>query len=555
MQMKKNVMIKTVATSFIFMALVVAWLWHRESIAWSCGSENGSVTATLKSNGTLFISGNGKMEDYQSHKDAPWHNYCDKITRVVIGKDVVYIGVNAFSGLVRLRSVTFKGINTNISEYDLDNRSLFGIYKIEGVGAYCRNSSLIWSKRGGNTIIKLDPPVSSSAGEMVIMDGDGAMPLTPALITITRDMIYFDNQFVEFTENVRNILKDHQPIMKLYKEINSRRVTEEDITILRFVDLLRFGGVTVLADRDTEYGILLKVLDTYFPYHRTTGYNVNYIDIDFAVTVAGTMRPAVINNMKLPELQKDGRRVYYRERTVRPKEKKDRNNTTNCDCKSWSFRQCWDIYHYFEQADVRYYTEISEYSYLDRRAESKSNCGNDSTSRRCDRGEWFVNDEKMLRGALIVYDSIIRIAARGDRKSDIRYKNTANNEDFASNLHVLDTNGNVIKYMYLKTGEMLINANGYPVKSVSVGDTLFTLTNPHRQIVVSNKNKFESKPLLVIDELRHRLTFIRNDHCEYAVDANEIIIVAEDHIKYETIIMAMDAARAAGMSVISFAKL
>ena len=72
----------------------------------TCGD---NLTWTLDGDGTLTISGTGKMEDYYlSNNDttAPWGENCSLIKSVVISDGVTRIGYYAFSGCSSLTSVT-----------------------------------------------------------------------------------------------------------------------------------------------------------------------------------------------------------------------------------------------------------------------------------------------------------------------------------------------------------------------------------------------------------------------------------------------------------------
>ena len=78
------------------------------AIGGDCGAEGHESEVTWKlQNGTLTISGKGKMADYINLNDIPWVNYRDNINGIVIEKDVESIGEDAFSGCTGLTSVTF----------------------------------------------------------------------------------------------------------------------------------------------------------------------------------------------------------------------------------------------------------------------------------------------------------------------------------------------------------------------------------------------------------------------------------------------------------------
>ncbi|MCL2689435.1 MAG: biopolymer transporter ExbD [Chitinispirillia bacterium] len=121
-------------------------------------------------------------------------------------------------------------------------------------------------------------------------------------------------------------------------------------------------------------------------------------------------------------------------------------------------------------------------------------------------------------------------------------------------LYATDENRNIINSMYTKFGEMLTNVDGNPMQSVSVGDTVFALTNPRRRIIVSNPAEFESKPLSAYDELKNRLMKIKERYRD-ADDADDLIIAAENEVIFDKIVQIMDAARGAEFPNISIAKL
>ena len=81
-------------------------------ITYDCGKNGDKVTATLDTvTGTLTISGNGEMADYNSHYNQPWANQRSSIKKVVIGDEVTSIGDNAFSYC------------TNLIDADMSNAS------------------------------------------------------------------------------------------------------------------------------------------------------------------------------------------------------------------------------------------------------------------------------------------------------------------------------------------------------------------------------------------------------------------------------------------------
>ncbi|MBD3419376.1 MAG: hypothetical protein GF398_04580 [Chitinivibrionales bacterium] len=113
---------------------------------------------------------------------------------------------------------------------------------------------------------------------------------------------------------------------------------------------------------------------------------------------------------------------------------------------------------------------------------------------------------------------------------------------------------NIKKVLYTNYGEMLTDAQNKPVEEVSVGDSVYALSNPRRLIVVKDPSEFSLKSMSVYDELRNRLMNVKERFKE-ADDGDDIIIAAENEVLYDKIIQIMDAARLADFPNISIAKL
>lgn len=121
-------------------------------------------------------------------------------------------------------------------------------------------------------------------------------------------------------------------------------------------------------------------------------------------------------------------------------------------------------------------------------------------------------------------------------------------------LYACDENRNILSRLYTKFNEMITNTSGEPLEKVSVGDTVFALTNPRRRIIVSNPAEFVSKHLSAYDELQNRLMKVKERYRE-AEDGEDIIIAAENMVIYDKIVQIMDKAKASEFPNISIAKL
>ena len=76
---------------------------------------SGDCTVTLN-NGTLTVSGNGAMEDYQDTNYTPWYGYRSDIETIVIESGVTSIGNFDFSRFVKLESVSIPASVTSIGK-------------------------------------------------------------------------------------------------------------------------------------------------------------------------------------------------------------------------------------------------------------------------------------------------------------------------------------------------------------------------------------------------------------------------------------------------------
>ncbi len=75
--------------------------WH-----YKCGAEDDDNVYWALFDGTLTISGNGTMANYQNASEVPWNVSIKDINNVKIGYGVINVGDNAFSGCTSLTSAT-----------------------------------------------------------------------------------------------------------------------------------------------------------------------------------------------------------------------------------------------------------------------------------------------------------------------------------------------------------------------------------------------------------------------------------------------------------------
>ncbi len=102
---------------------------------------------------------------------------------------------------------------------------------------------------------------------------------------------------------------------------------------------------------------------------------------------------------------------------------------------------------------------------------------------------------------------------------------------------------------------MLTDGAGNPLKTAAkTGDTVFILTNPRRQVVVTDPSAYSLRPLSAYDEMKNRLMKIKQRYSDVP-DANDIILAAENQVAYDKIVQLMDVARLAEFPNIAISKL
>ena len=84
----------------------------------NCGE---NIIYTLYDKGLLIINGSGKMENYTSVNETPWHEKRDSIKAVIIKNDVTSIGDCAFYYCTNLTSIVIPNIVTSIGKYSFSD--------------------------------------------------------------------------------------------------------------------------------------------------------------------------------------------------------------------------------------------------------------------------------------------------------------------------------------------------------------------------------------------------------------------------------------------------
>ncbi len=123
----KNLLTKSLAVLAFSLLLTLTMLVSPSAAdvvaSGTCGADGDNLTWTLDSEGTLTISGEGKMKGYVSSSTIPWYSHWSVINTVVIEQGATSIGNYAFYYCSSLESVTIPDSVTSIGFYAFGNCS------------------------------------------------------------------------------------------------------------------------------------------------------------------------------------------------------------------------------------------------------------------------------------------------------------------------------------------------------------------------------------------------------------------------------------------------
>jgi hypothetical protein len=115
--MNRKVLSFIVVAAIVVLAASLLFSCGDSAPKWDIGGDAPqTVFASLK-DGTLTISGKGKIKNFREWKDRPWNEYRSAITKVIIKKGVTSIGDNTFNGCSNLTSVSISNSVTSIGKY------------------------------------------------------------------------------------------------------------------------------------------------------------------------------------------------------------------------------------------------------------------------------------------------------------------------------------------------------------------------------------------------------------------------------------------------------
>ncbi|MBE5873480.1 MAG: leucine-rich repeat domain-containing protein [Lachnospiraceae bacterium] len=110
-----------------------------------CGLRGNNITFILDDAGVLTLNGEGKMANYHSRKNAPWHDYKDIITTVIVGEGITNVGAQAF---ISCRSIVKVELPNSLDT--ICNNAFQSCKKLDRI-SIPRNVKEIWAYAFHNT--------------------------------------------------------------------------------------------------------------------------------------------------------------------------------------------------------------------------------------------------------------------------------------------------------------------------------------------------------------------------------------------------------------------
>ncbi|MDR0304783.1 MAG: leucine-rich repeat protein [Chitinispirillales bacterium] len=109
----KTNLLKILATITIALTTMFLTTAHAGTFTYTDINEAGTLFATLDDDGTLTISGDGEMDDWDSYDEQPWFYENEEIRKIVFTGNITHIGEEAFSNCANLSTVVIpQGVTT-----------------------------------------------------------------------------------------------------------------------------------------------------------------------------------------------------------------------------------------------------------------------------------------------------------------------------------------------------------------------------------------------------------------------------------------------------------